>query len=259
MTTEVTYNSSQMMSASLQRHFASESFVAVGATFQPDLDDSDLSRAMSWLSADEYVRFHQMGNRAQRLEFLCGRVLLRHSLAQLLDTSARTLMFRYGRYGKPYLAGKLGEATPELSFNLSHAGNHILLGVSQHGEIGVDIEVIDAYKAEIARRYFHHDEYLYLEALPPAERARAFCRVWTAKEACVKALGFGLRHPLNTVRVTLENASCAVGVSWRRSDCGPATEAVIALQRRDGRCAALDDGALYWIPIERLLTEIAPS
>lgn len=247
----------QMMSASLQRHFASESFVALGTTYRLDLNDTDLSRLVSQLSADECARFHQLRHRTKRLEFLCGRILLRHTLAQLLGTSARTLMFRYGRYGKPYLAVKLGDATPELSFNLSHAGNHILLGVSQHGEIGVDIEVIDAYRADIARRYFHQDEYLHLETLPSSERSRAFYRVWTAKEACVKALGVGLRYPLCAVRVTLENAGCSAGVSWRRLDCGPAAEAVVAVQRRDRR-ATLGDGALHWMPIEHLLSEMAP-
>ncbi len=35
-------------------------------------------------------------------------------------------------------------------------------------------------------------EAAYLDSLPPAERAGAFMRVWSAKEALLKALGTGI-------------------------------------------------------------------
>lgn len=257
MTTAGAQNN-QMMSASLKRLFATESFVAVGTTYRLDLDDADLSRAVSRLSADEIVRFHMLQHRTKRLEFLYSQALIRSTLAQLLGTSAASLLFDYGHYGKPYLVGQSSDATARLSFNVSHAGNYILLGVTLRGEIGVDIEVIDTYQADIARRYFHQEEYRLLETLPLSERSRAFSRIWAAKEACVKALGIGLSYPLCAVRVTLEDAGYSAGVSWRRLDCGSGAEAVVAVRGRDG-CAIMGDGALYWLPIERLLGEMTSS
>jgi phosphopantetheinyl transferase len=244
----------QRAGASLQRRFARDGLVVVGATYPQDLDNIALARAMSRLSADECAHIQQTPQRARRVEFVCGRLLLRYTLAQLLGIPSRTLLFGAGHDGKPYLAEPHSDVATALSFNLSHAGGHILLGVSRRGEIGVDIEVIGDYKAEIARRYFQENEYHQLEALLPEERARAFYRMWTTKEACLKAQGTGLRHPLRDVQAPLEDVGRSAGASWRRLDCGPSLEAVIAVRRRDGR-APLDVSAPSWTSIERLLLD----
>jgi phosphopantetheinyl transferase len=256
------------MGATLRRHLARERFIAVGMIYPRDLDDTALSLAVSQLSADECAHVQQLRHRTKRLEVVCGRLLVRHILAQLLGTSPSLLMFRVGRYGKPYLAQRsersadAADAARALSFNLAHAGNHILLGCSQLGEIGVDIEDIEAYRADIARQYFHQDEYHDLEELPAAERPRAFTRLWTAKEACVKAMGVGLRYPLSAVHVTSEDTGRSAGVTWRRLDCGPGIEAVVALRRRDRSALLHEDhedhedqaGTLFWLPMARLLS-----
>ena len=58
---------------------------------------------------------------------------------------------------------------------------------------GVDIEVarnVDARR--IAQRYFAASELALLDTLDGQARERAFFRLWTLKEAAVKALGEGL-------------------------------------------------------------------
>lgn len=88
--------------------------------------------------------------------------------------------------GKPYL--------PEGPyFNLSHSGDKVVLLVSDRPS-GVDIEQISPWSRAVARRVFTQKEQAWLNA--HEEEDSAFFRLWTAKEAVMKALGLGFRlHP----------------------------------------------------------------
>jgi phosphopantetheinyl transferase len=49
----------------------------------------------------------------------------------------------------------------------------------------------------MANRYFSRDEQNWLAAQPPHDHDRAFFRLWTHKEAYLKAQGHGLGVPLD--------------------------------------------------------------
>jgi 4'-phosphopantetheinyl transferase len=94
----------------------------------------------------------------------------------------------------------------DVRFSLSHAGERALLAVTSGRHVGIDIEQerpLDAL--ELARRFFSAKEITALQALAPAERASAFFRCWTRKEAFVKALGTGLRFPLDSFEVSVHD------------------------------------------------------
>ena len=78
-------------------------------------------------------------------------------------------------------------------FNLSHSGDLAALAISQTGPVGIDIEAIRPVEAlDLAGRFFAVAEQAALIALPEGERLAGFFRLWTAKEAIVKAIGCGL-------------------------------------------------------------------
>jgi 4'-phosphopantetheinyl transferase len=56
---------------------------------------------------------------------------------------------------------------------------------------------------EIAHRFFASSEYRELVTLPEERRREAFFRVWTRKEACIKAVGKGFSIEPSCFRVTL--------------------------------------------------------
>jgi 4'-phosphopantetheinyl transferase len=55
----------------------------------------------------------------------------------------------------------------------------------------------------VAERFFARAESAYLRSLPAATRLESFFRLWTLKEAYVKALGEGLRIPLASFEVSI--------------------------------------------------------
>ena len=70
----------------------------------------------------------------------------------------------------------------------------MLLALARDREVGVDVEVLRASVSveAIARRYFHSDEYAFLMGCLEAERKLEFLRLWTRKEALLKAKGIGV-------------------------------------------------------------------
>jgi 4'-phosphopantetheinyl transferase len=126
-------------------------------------------------------------------------------LALYTETEPARLRFAYGPQGKPSLqSDEAGDTS--LRFNLAHSHDLALLAVARGREVGVDVEHVRADFAsdEVAGHFFSPRETAALRAVPDeAERARAFFRCWTRKEAYVKARGEGLSLPLDGFTVSL--------------------------------------------------------
>jgi 4'-phosphopantetheinyl transferase len=73
--------------------------------------------------------------------------------------------------------------------------------------IGIDVEVADA--AEIPWNVLHPAERQALAPIAEAERARAFARLWSVKEAYLKALGVGLAREASSFAVHCRDAERA--------------------------------------------------
>lgn len=102
--------------------------------------------------------------------------------------------------GKPFLKHR-----KDLHFSLSHGREWAVCAVSDH-PVGVDVE-LPRCTMELARRFFHPEEVSALEPLEKEEQKDRLCRLWTAKEAFVKALGGGLTIPLDSFVVELSSAN----------------------------------------------------
>ena len=154
------------------------------------------------LSPDELARAERFHYAKDRSAFIIARAGLRWLLGKYLGCAPERLSFRYGAYGKPFIAGP-GQG--KLDFNLSHAGGYALVGFSSGQPIGVDLEAEDP-TIEIERltqRFFSTAESRQVLALPPTDRVAAFFRTWTRKEAFLKAKGAGLNLPLSGFSVTV--------------------------------------------------------
>lgn len=132
--------------------------------------------------------------------YLAARCALRERLARHLGITAAGLSLAEGPFGKPYLA-----QVPACHFNLSHSEDWALIGISDASAIGVDIEMLRPMSdaVSLAQSHFTPSELAAFMALDGASRDAAFLRVWTRKEACLKAIGTGLSVAPNELEVGL--------------------------------------------------------
>lgn len=96
----------------------------------------------------------------------------------------------YGEQGKPALAEHHG-----VHFNISHADGISAVVVSEN-ECGIDCESVRRHNPRAAERVCSESEQAMLKAASETERDLLFFRLWTLKEAYVKALGKGLSFPM---------------------------------------------------------------
>ena len=95
-------------------------------------------------------------------------------------------------YGKPFLQ------QPEIAFNHSHSQKNYALALSAGmRDLGVDVEDLDRKVRfdALARHVFHPRELDRWNA--SGQQPEYWFKVWTAKEAVLKAAGLGIRMSLN--------------------------------------------------------------
>ena len=97
---------------------------------------------------------------------------------------------------------------PYRSSSLSHSAGHALWAASsQHEQMGVDLErirVID--ELALGELIAQEDEMRLLRTLQGQDRTRLFFRLWTLKEALVKAVGGDF--PADMLRVGIRPGAC---------------------------------------------------
>ena len=90
--------------------------------------------------------------------------------------------FAYNEYGKPYIEGGP-------YFSISHCKEGIAVAIDEE-PIGIDIEAIRHADEALIERTMNEEERLWVMGY--GLRDRAFTRLWTQKEAVLKAEGVGI-------------------------------------------------------------------
>ena len=200
------------------------------------------------LTSAERARADRFRTPQLRRRFIVARVFLRRLLEAYAPTHASGLRIGYGSNGKPCLVD-----APELRFNISHADDIAMYAIASRGEVGIDIETtmrnvdIDG----VARHAFSASECEVLAALAPDARREAFFRLWTRKEAYVKARGEGLSYPTRSFTVSHDGDDNALlhderdewaQDRWRVSglEAPPGFAAALATEGRDRTVARFD-------------------
>jgi len=165
-----------------------------------DLSRLDIQGLWSVLAPDERDRAERFHFARDRDRYIAARGALRTLLSAHGAGPPERLRFIYGPQGKPALAGE----SPALRFNLAHSDDLALIAVAQRRDVGVDLEreQPDQVVTEVAPRVFCERERDGLARLEGASRQRTFVRMWTRKEAYIKADGGGFSLPLDRIDVS---------------------------------------------------------
>jgi len=150
----------------------------------------------SWLSPDERVRADRFRIPTSRNQHVVGRGMARRLLGrEQIDPC--DISFAIEKNGKPYV---IHPSQARLPFNISHTDGLVMCGIDSQsqGVLGVDVEKMDRRTdPALAKRYFSQPEIDFLETCPSeTARRKTFLRIWTLKEAFIKAIGTGLQTPL---------------------------------------------------------------
>lgn len=188
-----------------------------------DLPPNLLACCKAVLAEGERRRISRLQRPGHRRRAVAARGQLRWLLARGLGVAPQTLSFGREPHGKPYLPDH------PLRFNLSHSGDCLLVALAWDGRLGVDVEQVRVLPrmAALAGRCFAPQEYQTWQAA--GARADDFFRLWTLKEAFVKADGRGLalglercRFDLHPPRLVAAPPDCGRVAAWQVHAWSPA-------------------------------------
>lgn len=103
-----------------------------------------------------------------------------------------------GEYGKPALADY-----PGIHYNITHADG-ITACITGKTECGIDAEMVRRYRPNVIRRAFSDAEKKLMDEAAEEEKNLLFFRLWTLKEAYVKAIGIGVSYPMSTAEFSFD-------------------------------------------------------
>lgn len=156
--------------------------------------------ALPVLNEEEHVRAMQFYFERHRRRFITARSMLRFLLGQYLNRSPQSINFDYNHYGKPMIPDAF-----DITFNLSHSADYAVLAVGQTHDLGIDLEHFSNRDyLELAQSYFSAFEIQWLKNVPDIMKPMVFFKIWTQKEAVIKAIGAGLSYPTQSFYAQLQ-------------------------------------------------------
>lgn len=215
--------------------------VTVASTSTEAMSFDELDEAIQRLTEPEQVRASNIRLETPRAAFVVGRLLLRTTVARIADVPFEDVVIELQTTGRPVLAGALSD----YFVSIAHSGGCVVVAVANQ-QIGVDVEQLrqSAPSPQLMARVCSPDELRLLESMNDADRAVAFVKVWTRKEAYGKTIGIGIGFGLQSI---------TVGVSGPNAVTGPGDWRVADLDI-DPRCAAavVARGADWRVQLDRI-------
>src|SRR4051812_14441653 len=155
----------------------------------------------SLLTVDEIGRARRFATETLRRRYLQAHGLLHTLLRAYTQAGPDRCELGYHAKGKPFL--RAPQLQPTLEFNLSHAGDVVMIAFVRGFSVGVDVEIVRPLVEldGMISAYFGAGEQAYLAAFRDDDRLLEFFRLWTRKEAWLKLCGAGIGRNLKAVEV----------------------------------------------------------
>lgn len=151
------------------------------------LSENEKKKALSLLPRERVERIRHMKAEKSQQQSITAGLLLEYAFREM-GLSGKELTFLKNADGKPYI-----KEVSELHYNLSHSGEYAALVMDTY-PVGIDIEGAHEGGQKLVKRFFSEEE---KKILLNHWSEEAFTRFWTRKESYLKAVGFGMRMPLD--------------------------------------------------------------
>ena len=173
----------------------------------PGTSDSPPDYLVGW----EREEWRRLKHAQRREEWTLGRWTAKRLLAECLAEERRHTVrldrLRIDRRedGSPIPVTEDGEPLA-WTISLSHSAGSTLCGAVPGTDrlLGVDLELVEPRHPAIADQFFAAEERKGLDRLPQAERDRQFTRLWSGKEAVLKAFRVGLSGDTRSVVIEVD-------------------------------------------------------
>jgi len=210
----------------------------------PEMHDR-LDALQAFLSENEREKASRFKRRADRISSVTARGALRVLLSAYTGIPPAGISFEYSENGKPHVQDS------DVSFNVSHSADWIVLAFGRNRNIGVDVEKIkqDINVEAIAERYFAAAE---IDLIANAtDKHTVFFQLWARKEAYVKARGEGLFKGLHHFEVPVENGvlpdnAKRDGWFFLHLESGPKYASAIVTDQPASSVPCYEFGGLKW-------------
>jgi 4'-phosphopantetheinyl transferase len=169
------------------------------------------------INAEERARAERFVNPQHGEQFTLVRGVLRLILANYLGISADRIQFDFNQYGKPEIHHSQNSLS--LHFNISHSHQMAAFVFCLGQKVGIDVEYRKPLKnlAGLAQHICHPMELNEFNGLAEDQCNTAFFRLWTRKEAFIKANGQGLSMGLRSIYIGFKEADFISRVQYENN------------------------------------------
>lgn len=157
------------------------------------------NKLMNFLNDDEYKRTGKYYHDSDARLFVTGRVGTKLLMAYHHNCAVSEVEIHPAENNKPYAT--CGTAKLKFQFNISHSGNVVIIAICE-SITGIDIEREYKNYKSIIESCFSDKEIIAIKK--SANSAFEFTKLWTRKEAILKATGQGLIEDLKEIPVSDE-------------------------------------------------------
>jgi 4'-phosphopantetheinyl transferase len=173
------------------------------------------------LSRSERSAMERFRFRDDQLRYGIAHAAVRVILSGYVREEPNRIELERDRLGKPRVVGS------NVRYSLAHAGEYALVAIGRHRPLGVDLEPVRELPDadQLTRSCFTARERAHLQNATTEE----LLRLWTRKEAVLKATGEGLRRRLDELDVLDETGQHG----WLIVDVALAPRYVGAVAMRD--------------------------
>lgn len=170
-----------------------------------DIEKFDIETALPKLSNARQMRVLRCVNAQTKRQRAASELVCAYALRDLGEKVAQPLELQADENGKPYLEGS------KWRFNVSHSGNIVCCAVSDTGNVGTDVQLMENRDFEkLAKHFCSELEYARLLRCGKEKLASFFYEFWTRKEAIAKRDGVKKYPDFRKIDVTWWHVCCFV-------------------------------------------------